>query len=54
MPCMKKKVTPDILLQKAPETLKEVDGAPIFSQEPKRLFPSFAKHGEQNHASQNY
>ena len=53
MTCIKKKVTPDILLQKAPEVLNEVDGAPIFSQEPKRFFPSFSKHGEKNHDSEN-
>jgi hypothetical protein len=52
MTYMKKKVTPDILLQKAPEVLDEVDWAPIFNQEPKRSFPCFAKHGETNHALQ--
>jgi hypothetical protein len=40
-------VRPESFLDEALFILDEVDEAPIFSIEPKRLFPSFAKNGKE-------
>jgi serine/threonine protein kinase len=43
-------ITLELILQEAPDILDEVDEAPIFSAEPKRMFPSFARNGENQNA----
>ena len=43
-------ITPELILQEAPDILDEVDEAPIFSAEPKRMFPSFGRDGENQNA----
>jgi hypothetical protein len=40
------KLTPELLLQKAPFILEEVDEAPIFHEEKPRQFPTFARSGK--------